>query len=93
MDDVTALVKPFYRNGKPVSANPDAVYTSVVHVDVPESLSNPKHFGHLAWKVCEFMASLEGTNAGVSTAEVCLFMASFEGMVKEKECRSESKGR
>jgi hypothetical protein len=87
---VTALVKPFYRNGKPVSANPDAVCTSIVHVDVPESLSNPKHFGHLAWKVCEFTASLEGTNAGVATAELCLFVASLEGTVEENECRSES---
>jgi hypothetical protein len=84
---VTALVKPFYRNGKPVSANPDAVYTSIVHVDEPESLSNPKH---LAWKVCEFTASLEGTNAGVATAELCLFVASLEGTVEENECRSES---
>jgi GTPase SAR1 family protein len=61
-DDWRGLVKPFYYNGKRVPANPDAVYKSVVHVDVPDSLSNPKHFGHLAWKFCEFMASLEGTN-------------------------------
>jgi hypothetical protein len=78
MDDVTALVKPFYRNGQPGSANQDAVYAFVVHVDVPESLLNPKHFGHLAWKVCEFMASLEGTNAGVATAELCLLWRHLE---------------
>jgi hypothetical protein len=54
--------KPFYYNSKPVPANPDAAYKSVVHVDVPESLSNPEHFGHLAWKFCEFMASVEGTD-------------------------------
>jgi hypothetical protein len=59
-DDWRKLVKPFYYNGKPVPVNPDPVYKSVVHVDVPESLSSPKHFGHLAWKFCELMASLDG---------------------------------
>jgi hypothetical protein len=58
---------------------PSHVYRSVVHVDVPESLSNPKHFGHLTWKFCEFMASLEGTNIGAAAAEVCLLVASLEG--------------
>jgi hypothetical protein len=59
-DDWRYLVKPFYYNGMPVPVNPDPVYKSVVHVDVPESLSSPKHFGHLAWKFCEFIASLDG---------------------------------
>jgi hypothetical protein len=62
VDGLKGLEKPFYYNGKPVPANPDAVYKSVVHVDVPESLANPKHFGHLAWKFCEFMTSLEGAD-------------------------------
>jgi hypothetical protein len=56
-----ASVMPFYYNGKPVPADPDPLYKANVHIDVPESLSDPKHFGHLMWKFCEFMASREGT--------------------------------
>jgi hypothetical protein len=52
---------PFYFNGKPVPADPDPLYKANVHIDVPESLSDPKHFGHLMWKFCDFMASREGT--------------------------------
>jgi hypothetical protein len=55
------LVIPFYYNGKPVPVDPDPFYKANVHIDVPESLSDPKHFGHLMWKFCEFMASREGT--------------------------------
>ena len=85
-------MKPFYYNGKPVPTNPDAVYKSVVHVDVPELLSSPKHFGHLAWKFCEFMALREGTNAshaGVTATDVRLFMSPLEGMVFRRNGRSE----
>jgi GTPase SAR1 family protein len=51
-------------NGKPAPGkNPNhPVFVSNKdsgHIDVPESLSDPTHFGHLAWKFCEFMASLE----------------------------------
>jgi hypothetical protein len=59
--DSKALMIPFYYNGKPVPADPDPFYKAHVHIDVPESLSDPKHFGHLMWKFCEFMASREGT--------------------------------
>jgi hypothetical protein len=89
-DDWRGVVKPFYYNGKPVPANPDAVYKSVVHVDVPESLSNPKHFGHLAWKFCEFMASREGTNAVVTAMDARLFMASLEGTVAGRATSEET---
>jgi hypothetical protein len=59
--DSKALMIPFYYNGKPVPADPDHFYKAHAHIDVPESLSDPKHFGHLMWKFCEFMASREGT--------------------------------
>jgi hypothetical protein len=43
VDDLRRSEKPFYYNSMRLPANPDAAYKSVVHVDVPESLSNPKH--------------------------------------------------
>jgi GTPase SAR1 family protein len=32
-------------------------YRSVVHLNVPSSPSDPNHFGHVAWKYCQFVDS------------------------------------
>jgi hypothetical protein len=58
--DLKALVNPFHYNGKSFPVDPNPICKAVVHIHVPDSLSNPRHFGHLTWKVCEFMASLDG---------------------------------
>jgi hypothetical protein len=59
--DLKVLLNPFYYSGMPFPVNPNPLCKAVVHIDVPESLSSPKHFGHLTWTVCEFMDSLDGT--------------------------------
>jgi hypothetical protein len=57
--DLKALVDPFHYDGKPIPVDPNPLCKAVVHIDVPELLSSPKHFGHLTWMVCEFMAICE----------------------------------
>ena len=32
-------------------------YNDYFHIDIPALLSEPKHFGHLSWRFCEFMAA------------------------------------
>jgi GTPase SAR1 family protein len=59
--DLKTLVNPFYYNGRSLPVDPNPICKAVVHIDVPESLRSPKHFGHLTWLVCEFMASCEDT--------------------------------
>mmetsp|Transcript_32046 Transcript_32046/g.94294 ORF Transcript_32046/g.94294 Transcript_32046/m.94294 type:complete len:125 (-) Transcript_32046:1384-1758(-) len=39
--------------------NNKAKYDSVVQIKVPDSPSNPSHWGHLAWLFCKYMESLE----------------------------------
>lgn len=51
-------VETEYKDGKFIPVDPD-YYHSVVRLEIPASLSNPKHFGHLAWKYCQFLASTE----------------------------------
>jgi small GTP-binding protein len=34
-------------------------YSFMFQIDTPESLADPKHFGHVAWKCCKLIASLE----------------------------------
>jgi hypothetical protein len=59
--DLKALVNPFYYNGKPFPVDPNPICKAIVHIDAPESLLSPKHFGHMTWMVCEFLASCEDT--------------------------------
>lgn len=35
------------------------MYRSMVHLEVPSKLSDPNHFGHVAWKYCTFVESLD----------------------------------
>jgi hypothetical protein len=35
------------------------IHDKYVHIIVPESLSDPSHFGHIVWKFCKFMKSIE----------------------------------
>jgi hypothetical protein len=35
------------------------IYRSVVHLDVPAKLSDPTHFGHVAWAYCRFVEGLD----------------------------------
>jgi hypothetical protein len=35
-------------------------YNKIAQLDVPESPSDPKHFGHLLWKFCRFIESTDG---------------------------------
>ena len=46
-----------YTNGKFVPIDAEKL-KDFVRIEVPDSLSDPKHFGYLAWKFCEFTASL-----------------------------------
>ena len=38
-------------------------YKSVVRLEAPELLSDPKHFGHVAWLYCTFLSSLDATES------------------------------
>jgi hypothetical protein len=51
-------VETEYKDGKFIAVDPD-YYHSVVRLEIPASPSNPKHFDHLAWKYCQFLASTE----------------------------------
>jgi GTPase Era involved in 16S rRNA processing len=35
------------------------LYKKFVHVEIPELLSDPSHFGHIIWKYCEFMETID----------------------------------
>ena len=50
-----------YQNGKFVSKH-DAKYKRYIHVQVPDSIKDPSHFGHLAWKYCQFMSTSDNKN-------------------------------
>jgi hypothetical protein len=47
-----------YSNGvfKP---NDETKYGLVMQIETPEKLSNPEHWGHLAWKFCQFMDKMQ----------------------------------
>jgi hypothetical protein len=54
---VGGALKTTYTGGHFEPNNPDA-YKKAVHIPVPQSLSAPKHFGHLLWTYCRFVESL-----------------------------------
>jgi GTPase SAR1 family protein len=41
-------------------------YKSVVRLEVPDRLSDPKHFGHLAWLYCKFLSSLDQSESSAA---------------------------
>jgi len=44
-------------------------YQRVVHLEILESLNDPNHYGHVAYKFCNFIASLKQDNAKSPPAE------------------------
>ena len=51
-------MKGTYAFGVFTPSNKEA-YDKVVQIKVPDSISDPSHWGHLSWLFCEFMDSLE----------------------------------
>jgi hypothetical protein len=54
----TAALAGSFSNGvfKP---DEEIKYGLVIQIEIPERLSNPKHWGHLAWKFCEFVDKMQ----------------------------------
>jgi hypothetical protein len=53
-----------YKNGAIVGVavghfGHDEIHTDYLQLKIPASLCDPNHFGHLAWKYCEFMADAQ----------------------------------
>lgn len=64
--DLNAWLELKYNaEGKLTPVHPDK-YKKIIHVEVPESLSDPKHFGHLVYKFCRFMESIEDKQSQVA---------------------------
>lgn len=54
-----------YQNGK-FTAKDEEAHKEYVHISIPESLSDPKQFGHLAWSFCRFLVKTEKEQSSVS---------------------------
>lgn len=49
-------------------------YKKVAHVKMPRRLSDPNHWGHLAWKFCEFMDALKEQNSETRAHMICIWL-------------------
>jgi hypothetical protein len=54
---VDQYISGSYSNGvfKP---DDETKYGLVMQIEMPKELSDPEHWGHLAWKFCEFMEKM-----------------------------------
>jgi GTPase SAR1 family protein len=62
-DDIEAPskkeIKMRYKNGAIVAVGHGQIHFDYLQLKIPASLCDPNHFGHLAWKYCEFMADAQ----------------------------------
>jgi hypothetical protein len=78
-DKLQRFLKGSFKNGMFEAEDPTG-FRLAAQVELPQSLSNVNHSGHLAWKVCGFLASLADDDRFVLGSTECIHSSGINGI-------------